>query len=250
MIRPYTLILLAVVLISCDSTQNTASDTVSVSPGSSEQTITFTVSKEITLQYLCYVPPEFDSAGTALWPLVIYLHGYNAVGSDLNLVKTHGLPRKIEEGTEFPFIVLSPQCPEDKWWSYFVDELEIFVESMFSIYPVDTNRVYLTGFSMGGYGTWYLAARRPEWFSAIAPVCGRGPKNRACNMKDMGVWIFHGEKDEVVDFQYSLDMYTALQTCGAPNLKFSRFPEAGHMIDSLAYDNDSLYTWLLSFPKE
>src|SRR5690348_14723690 len=151
------------------------------------------VTKTANLKYLLYLPQDYAKQDN--WPLMIFLHGYGERGNDLELVKKHGLPKNIQAGENFPFIIASPQCPDTTAWPEQVDELKGLIDSLIAEYKVDTSRVYLTGLSMGGYGTWFLASRYPEKFAAIAPICGGGGWWMIDNLKKIPTWVFHGDAD-------------------------------------------------------
>ena len=151
---------------------------------------------QVKLDYLVYLPPDYDSK--ASWPLLVFLHGAGERGDDLELVKKHGPPKLIEEGKQFPFIVVSPQCPKDGWWTSKPLELTVLVDEIEAKYKVDKDRIYLTGLSMGGFGTWMLAGYTPERFAALVPICGGGDTLTARRLGNVPIWVFHGAKDPVV----------------------------------------------------
>ena len=173
----------------------------------------------------------------------MFLHGIGECGEDLQKVKTHGPPKLVEQGKEFPFILVSPQCPEGSWWSDNV--LDGLLKELEEKYNVDKNRIYVTGLSMGGYGTWSLAMEYPHRFAAIAPVCGGGNVRTVCKLKDMPIWVFHGAKDNVVPIAESQKLVDALKKCGN-DVKFTIYPEANHDSWTETYKNPELYKWLLS----
>src|SRR5262249_37880875 len=143
---------------------------------------------------LLYLPDAYDSSKKE-WPLLLFLHGAGESGDDLARVKRHGPPKLIEGGKAFPFIVVSPQSSGRGWNA---DTLNALLDDLISKYRVDKDRVYLTGLSMGGFGTWSLAATHPEKFAAIAPICGGGRPEDASKIKDIPTWVFHGAKDTTV----------------------------------------------------
>src|SRR5262245_46633890 len=130
--------------------------------------------KKVGLNYWLYLPPDYESRDK--WPLVMFLHGRGERSDDLDLVKLHGLPKNIVEGQHFPFVIVAPQCPITSYWSEQTEALNALIDHIIASYLIDINRVYLTGLSMGGTGTWFLAGRFPEKFAAIAPICGSGLK--------------------------------------------------------------------------
>jgi predicted peptidase len=193
--------------------------------------------------YLLQLPPGYTRTGKKRWPLLMFFHGRGERGHDLKLVRLHGPPKLIAEGRTFPFIVVSPQCPDDEWWNY--PALEVFVSEMVRRYRVDPDRVCLTGLSMGGFATWALAQHRPERYAAIAPVCGGGETRVAANLRDLPIWAFHGGLDEVIVPRRSREMVAAIKAAGgAPRLTI--YPRAGHDSWTQAYANEELYTWMLA----
>ncbi len=180
---------------------------------------------------------------------MLFLHGAGERGSNVWKVAVHG-PPKVVKG-DFPFILVSPQCPSGEIWS--VDVLLNLLDEITDSYRVDTNRVYLTGLSMGGYGTWKLGLAYPERFAAIAPICGGGEyinvllasRDRAQALKTLGVWAFHGAKDPVVPLEESQRMVDALRRAGVKEVKFTIYPEAQHNSWTETYNNPEFYEWLL-----
>src|SRR5690348_4321094 len=126
----------------------------------------------IAVNYLLYLPQDYAKDTSKQWPLMIFLHGSGEAGTDIQKVKTHGPPKLIEQGKQFPFIVVSPQAPENEGWEPQV--IIRMIRALQSKYKVDKERIYLTGLSMGGFGTWNIATKFPSVFAAIAPVCGGG----------------------------------------------------------------------------
>ncbi len=202
-----------------------------------EREITVTVK----LNYLLYLPPAYRLEPKE-WPLLVFLHGSGERGSDLNLVKKHGPPKLIEEGKQFPFIVVSPQAPRRGWDP---DTLNALVDDLLVKYHVDKNRVYLTGLSMGGSGTWSLAAAHPEKFAAIVPICGAGDPEEAAKLKELPTWIFHGAKDSDVSVRRFDEMVKALKDAGAKSLGYTLYPDTEHDSWTKTYENPELYEWLL-----
>jgi predicted peptidase len=193
------------------------------------------------LDYLLYLPSIHGN--DKHFPLVLFLHGSGERGDKLDKVKTHGPPMLVRQGKEFPFILVSPQCPDGKRWN--VSELSALLDDIEKNYSVDKARIYVTGLSMGGYGTWSLASANPKRFAAILPVCGGGDFLNACMLKDVPAWVFHGAKDKVVSVQESERMVDAIKRCGG-NPRFTVYPEAGHDSWTETYNNPEVYNWLLS----
>jgi len=201
--------------------------------------------KEITIQvkleYLLYLPNGYEKEGKA-WPLVLFLHGAGESGQDLNKVKVHGPPKLAEAGKDFPFIVVSPQSPRMGWDA---QTLNALLDDVVSSYRVDKDRVYVTGLSMGGFGTWALAAAYPERFAALVPICGGGNTADAKKLAGIPIWVFHGAKDNVVPPSRSENMVKALKEAGAKNLKFTLYPKANHDSWTETYNNSEMWAWLL-----
>lgn len=196
----------------------------------------------IPVNYLLYLPKDYDRDTIKKWPLMIFLHGSGEAGTDLEKVKTHGPAKLIEEGKQYPFIVASPQAaPGEGWEPQLIIRL---VKGIQSKYNVDKDRIYLTGLSMGGFGTWATAIKFPNVFAAIAPVCGGGDTAEIAKLKTMPVWCFHGAKDKVVPPRESYRMIDALKKVNS-NVKLTIYPDAEHDSWTATYNNDSLYTWML-----
>jgi len=190
---------------------------------------------------------QHNKAKEQLLPTILFLHGAGDRGSNLEDVKRQGMPKIVEEQPDFPFIVISPQCPRGEYWS--VQRLSALVDEAMVSYPIDPDRFYLTGLSMGGYGTWHLAAAQPQQFAAIAPICGGGNPQAARKLKNLPIWAFHGAKDNVVPLSESEIMVSALKTRGG-NVKFTVYPEAAHDSWTQTYNNPELYEWFLQHRRE
>ena len=210
----------------------------------SAETLNKQIVKPATCKYLLSLPKSYGEEDQK-WPLILFLHGAGERGSDLNLVKKHGPPKLIEQGAEFPFIVVSPQCPAGRWWPELLDTLSALLDEIESKYEVDASRVYLTGLSMGGFGSWSLACDQPERFAAIVPICGGGQWFLGNRLKNVPVWAFHGAKDSVVPLDLSEKMVQAVKRAGG-DAKLTVYPEANHDSWTATYENEELYDWLLS----
>jgi dienelactone hydrolase len=189
-----------------------------------------------------YLPDGFRQDTLKKWPLLLFLHGSGERGDDLEKVKTHGPPKLVEQGKKLPFIVVSPQARQGQGWS--TADLYALLLDCKQKYRVDPDRIYLTGLSMGGFGTWSLASEHPEEFAAIVPICGGGDTADAWKLRHMAVWCFHGAKDKNVPPALSQNMIHALQAYN-PSAKLTIYPDAEHDSWTVTYNNDSLYQWLL-----
>lgn len=195
-----------------------------------------------TYDHLLYLPPDYY-ADEMPRPLLLFLHGAGERGDDLDLVKKEGLPKHIARGEDYPFIVVAPQQPADGWWD--AGRLSRLLDEIEAGYRVDSARIYVTGLSMGGYGTWALGIAEPERFAALAPICGGGEPEAVCALREVPVWNFHGAKDQVIPLAASEEMVEALEACGG-NVKFTIYPDADHDSWTETYANPALYAWLLS----
>jgi predicted peptidase len=193
------------------------------------------------IDYLLFLPDGYEKS-TEKFPLMLFLHGAGESGSDLAKVKVHGPPKIVETKKDFPFIVVSPQSPGRGWDP---NVLNALIDEAAEKYRVDKDRIYLTGLSMGGYGTWALATAYPDRFAAIAPICGGGNPVEASKLKDMPIWCFHGAKDNVVPLERSKEMVEAVERAGNKQVKFTIYPEATHDSWTETYNNQEFYDWLL-----
>ncbi len=212
------------------------------------QTLTSKISKQPRLNYWLYLPPEYDAQSSKRWPLILFLHGFGERGdslTDLELVKLHGIPKVVENGKDLPFIVISPQCSRQSWWTLETVNLKALLDSVMAEYPVNPAQVYLTGLSMGGYGSWTLGAMYPEMFAAVAPVCGGGVHSQVSALKNVPVWAFHGAEDDIVRPYHSEEMVTALQKVGG-DVRLIIYPDLKHDSWTATYNNPELYDWFLS----
>lgn len=195
------------------------------------------------LRYWLHVPAAALTEPTRRWPLLIFLHGSGERGTDMELVKVHGPPKHAARGDDLPYFVASPQLPEGESWRS--EHVMPMLDALLRDWPIDPARIYLTGLSLGGEGTWRIAAEHPHRFAAIAPVCGWFDPERACTLRDMPVWAFHGDKDDVVPADASRAMVAALQACGGtPRLTI--YPGVGHDAWNPAYADPALTDWLFA----
>lgn len=201
-----------------------------------------------SLDYLLYVPDAHDPSGDPV-PLLLFLHGAGERGADLQRVAAHGPPKLIAAGADFPAIVVSPQAPENDWWPHRVDDLLALLDDITARYNVDEDRVYVTGLSMGGYGTWSLLQADAPRFAAAIPICGGGNPvlagfSRA--LRTLPVWAFHGEADTVIPVQESIDMVEAIRAGGGENIELTTYPGVDHDSWTQTYDDPAVWEWLWS----
>lgn len=208
-------------------------------------------SAELSLEYLLFLPEGYKQDDAKRWPLMLFLHGAGERGTNIAKVAVHGPPKIVKNRPDFPFILVSPQCPAGQTWDD--DLLLALLDYVTEQYRVDESRIYLTGLSMGGFATWSLGLKYPDRFAAIAPICGGGsilpallPKpGKEGALKKLPVWAFHGGKDNVVPLEESERMIKILERAGNHQAKLTVDPEAGHDSWTKAYENQELYDWFL-----
>ncbi len=194
------------------------------------------------VNYLLYVPPGGAAPATG-WPLILFLHGSEQRGDDPSLLEDMAILSFADEQGKFPFVAVVPQCPSGEHWSPVV--LKQVLEAVQSSVPVDRRRIYLTGFSMGGFGTWQTAAALPGTFAAIAPLCGMSDVSDAPVLAALPVWVFHGAQDRNVPLAESLTMVDALRKAGGKP-RLTVYPDFPHDIWTITYRDSRLYLWFLS----
>ena len=233
---------------------------------------------KVSLQYLRYLPANYGADKTREWPLILFLHGAGERGDDLKKVAVHGPPMLVSkqprahkgetaeqkaarlEASDLlkkNFIIISPQCPKDTHWH--ANEVAALLDEIEGTHRVDKKRIYLTGLSMGGYGTWDLGLHQPARFAAIAPICGglntiapklnRRHPTRGKIQRNLPIWVFHGGQDSVVPPEESRRGVELLQQLGNQKIKLTIYPEAGHNSWTATYANPELYKWFLANPK-
>jgi predicted peptidase len=194
------------------------------------------------INFHLFLPRGYSPDGSA-WPLLLFLHGAGERGNDLELVKAHGPPQIVESNPDFPFITVSPQCPDKERWNPV--ELLQLLDHVSLAYRVDPNRVYVTGLSMGGYGTFAVLTAAPERFAAAIPICGGGQPSQADKLKSIPIWAFHGAQDRIVPLRQSEEMVTAIQAAGG-KVQLTVYPDVAHHSWTPTYNNPAIYDWLLS----
>ena len=179
-------------------------------------------------------------------PVLIFLHGRSLSGNDLNKVKRYGVICEIGKGREIPAIVVGPQVPAGSSWNpdLVLEVLDYVIEK----YAADSNRVFVCGMSMGGYGTMHFAGKYPERVTAGVALCGGGKTSDACNLAQIPFWIQHGTADAAVPVSESRVMVQAIKTCnGGENLIYKEIPGASHGAMERVFRSDELYDWLLQY---
>ena len=174
---------------------------------------------------------------------MLFLHGAGERGGDLRKLRKYGPPRIVQSDPEFPFVVIAPQCPAGAYWQ--TAPLLALLDDAMDRFRIDPTRVVVTGVSMGGYGTWMLAAAEPERFAAIAPICGGGDPRAANRLKALPTWAFHGEEEAIVPISETLMMVDAIRALGSEP-RLTTYPDVAHDSWEPAYATPELYTWLLA----
>lgn len=204
--------------------------------------------KIASYQYITYLPTDYSNDSFREYPLLIFLHGGSARGKDTLELYSSGPFDQIYRGRDFPFIVVAPQCPKHLRWST-ENWFENFYSDLIKKYRIDTNRIYLTGASLGGSGTWYLATKYPDKFTAVAPLSGFTRhmdyiSENIENLKNMPIWAFHGESDNVVPVEETDYLINKLSKINN-QIKYTREKDVGHSIHWLVYPGNEIYDWFL-----
>lgn len=219
-------------------------------PGQVPQLFEARVERSARLAYLLFRPTGYSAKAERRWPLLVFLHGAGERGDDLQKVTVHGPPKLVKDRPDFPFVVVSPQCPADTTWD--IEALDALLTHVLKTENVDPDRVCVTGLSMGGYGTWAWINAHPERFAAAVPICGGGDPigvwlaggPRRASLARLPIWVFHGAQDNVVPPAESNRMIDAYRRIGN-QAKLTVYPDAGHDSWSAAYADPALFEWLL-----
>jgi predicted peptidase len=253
-------VLLASLLICLGAALTSCSNTKPVSTGApkpaamgdlnvSARSVTWTSSAN----YLVFLPADYHDHDSKRWPVILFLHGIGECGTDVWRTAIHGPLNYVKKHPDFPFILVSPQCPVGDKWSN--EAVLSVLNDVVGRYAVDTNRIYLTGLSQGGFGVWNLATTYPQRFAAVAPISGGGDvlgfivvkwnKERTEPMLHLPFWVFHGGKDPVVPVAEDLRMVEALKKFGDADVKLTIYPQGQHDAWTETYNNPELYRWFL-----
>ncbi len=210
----------------------------------SAQSFATEVTLKVGYHYALYLPEDYAKNPAKKWPLIIFLHGSGERGDDLVKLNKHGPPKLVAGGQSFPVIIVAPQCPSGKSWDAYA--VKALVDEAKKNQRVDNDRVYLTGISMGGFGTWDTLCMYPDVFAAAVPICGGAGINvvRFDALKEKPIWIFHGAKDSSVPVSFSETAYARLQKGGATKVKLTIYPDAPHDCWTETFENAELWKWL------
>jgi predicted peptidase len=215
-------------------------------------TLVYSFVSQSGYDYLLHLPVGYTDFGRAR-PLLIYLHGAGETGKDVRILKrldpVHYAKGKVPV-KDFPFIVISPMTPRHGWQpKQVVKLLDEILEDNGKRWNIDRSRIYLTGMSMGGFGTFRVACEFPEHFTAIIPVAGGGEVENAAKLKNVPTWAFHGDADNVVKHEYSANMIEAMKAANCQEAKLTTIHGAGHGIMEDVYSEPDTYQWLLEHKK-
>lgn len=200
-----------------------------------------TVAQHLTAPYQLYLPPGY-SAGSERWPLVLFLHGAGERGTDFSALVRQGLPKLATEQT-IRYILVAPQVPDGEVWS--IPTLAALLDRLVKELRVDSDRVYLTGLSMGGFGAWELATAYPQRFAAVVSISGGGNPVPACRLRDVPVWLIHGRQDDVIPVEESEVLARRLRACGG-RVRLTVYPDVGHDAWTRTYSDPGFLRWLLA----
>lgn len=205
------------------------------------------------LSYIISYPEPFDPEKE--YPVLVYLHGAGERGDNLDVLLNNGIPRRIKNSAAGRFVVVAPQCPKHMYWPQMAMEFKQLLERLDAALSVDRSRVYLTGYSMGGYGTWYLSAFFPDVFAAIVPAAGgvraldlEADRKAFDTLNSIPIWAFHGRQDTIVRISEQQRIVDYLQP-SHPNLKFSIDEGGNHFIWDFVYADHDIYSWMLEQQK-
>jgi len=262
----YTPLILLILVITLSSCEPAAQPTVQPNLTEVHLQGRFNIPKELAaeaparvMEYLVWLPKGFNDDPEKKWPLIFFLHGSGSEEADSAFVMSSGLPEVLHAGDQpedFHFVVVSPQAFFGvPWWGGTTpDILMALLDEAIEIYQIDSTRIYLTGLSMGGYGSWLMAAAYRERFAAMASTSGTGYGNvnptveQLCKVAETPIWAFHGEKDVISDPIGAKIYITSLQNeCdNLVELRWTLYPNEGHLgTYQRAYRDPELYTWLL-----
>jgi pimeloyl-ACP methyl ester carboxylesterase len=219
-----------------------------VSPGPGLSAVTaksVEVASKQPWRYLLYLPQRYVEHPEEKLPLLLFLHGSSGRGQDLERLKRYGPPARLKDEVDFPMAMVAPQLPAGAWETSSVLEL---LDEVVASFRMDPDRIYLTGVSLGGQGAWGIAARAPERFAAMAPVCGFGDLQSAARLRNLPIWAFHGALDEIVPLAPHQQLVEAVNRAGG-SARLTIYEQGDHgdiLVPVYGRKTGSrLYTWLL-----
>ncbi|TMV43028.1 phospholipase [Paenibacillus mesophilus] len=205
--------------------------------------LTAQITKNVKINYLLSFPEGYEKEQVGEWGLIVFLHGMDMRGEDVTKLNNYGI-FGTGKGLSLPFVVAVPQCPSESFWNMERDAVMALVTELIRKHHIDVNRIYLIGYSMGGYGVWDLAINNPQTFAAIVPLSSGGQISKAKQLKDTPIWAFHGALDVIVPVEQMTKMIDAVEQYQS-NVKLTIYPDLGHDILGYTLNNEELYSWLL-----
>lgn len=203
----------------------------------------FSYENKIKLNYLLDLPENYYENENETFPVILFLHGIGERGSDLSLIKKYGIHRYLKD-MDIPFVVISPQCSENNFWDMHFSDIEKLLKGIENTYRIDKSKICLIGISLGAFGAWNFLMQRPNLFSSIVSVAGGSmlPKYSSW-IKDIPAYIAHGEKDNEVNINESLEIYKALSEVNQ-NVTLKTYPNMGHELCTKIFEEEELYKWI------
>lgn len=192
--------------------------------------------------YIVYLPEGYADS-TSNFPLILFLHGRSLCGTNLEKVDDYGPIYEIKRGFKVPFIIIAPQTPCGKMWEPL--RLNKLLDAVIPFYKIDTNRMYVWGMSMGGYGTFHYTGKYAYRFAAAIAMCGGGDTMDAPNMLDLPLWVIHGTADRIVPISESVKMVEAIKKAGGEQVIFTAVKGWDHGAPYVCFREKEKYDWLL-----
>ncbi|MGL1891854.1 MAG: prolyl oligopeptidase family serine peptidase [Spirochaetaceae bacterium] len=236
MIKKIIILCIFVIFISCSTIPDYPEKFTGTSIHKKSETI------NLEYSYVMYLPNKDKKIKS--YPTIIYLHGAGQRSVYVENLLNDVIFTNIENMDSFPFIVIAPQATYGDWWD--PQRLDLFLDDMIKEFPINPKQIYLTGYSMGGVGTWLWTAESPKRFAAIAPTAGSGFTKDAIKMKNLPIWVFHGEEDSAVPIKESEVMYNEINKINE-EIEFTRLKDKNHDIREEVYTNRELYSWFLRY---
>jgi len=221
----------------------------SIEPGEEKAYSFLSITGE-ELRYLIYFPEDYGE--TRDWPFIYFLHGGGGVGDSIDALRGKTIMSLFKPRMEFPFIVVSPQIPFGAW-PYYIGQLNELLDSLTHLLPINGEALFLTGYSLGGHGSWHYGMAEPTRFAAVVPVAG-GPIYRIddplpaglCDLKETPVWVFHGDADKIIPMGVNVAAVQALKDCGSNSVSFTIYKGQDHGAATwITYSDPALYEWML-----
>lgn len=211
------------------------------------QSFSAEITHKLGYRYTITLPDGYAADAAKRWPLVLFLHGAGERGDNLELLKKHGPPKLVAAGKKFEAVVVAPQVPSGSFWN--PHGVKALVDQLRAQVRLDEKRLYITGISMGGFGTFDTITEYPELFAAAIPICGGAGINIVkwdARVTKLPIWIFHGAKDATVPPAFSEMAYNRLKSAKGHHAKYTVYPEAKHDSWTETYDNPEVWTWLFA----